>query len=134
MGPHGNGDLFFIRYYSDSSVAFGFFSTGQVVLEGDRVTVVPGSEHEVKLLCGDLIPGNLGPAYADIRNRILVRLDGQVVLDRTAAPKDFPPEQVYAGVCAIMENYTAEDFSGEILSAVREDDLSQYVAGKVGHQ
>lgn len=134
MGPHGNGDLFFIRYYSDSSVAFGFFSTGQVVLEGDRVTVVPGSEHEVKLLCGDLIPGNLGPAYADLRNRILVRLDGQVVLDRTATPKDFPPEQVYAGVCAIMENYTAEDFSGEILSAVREDDLSQYVAGKVGHQ
>jgi hypothetical protein len=121
MGPRGDGDLFFIRYYSDSSVALGFFSTGQMVYETDRIDVVPGSEHEVSLLCGDLVSGGRGPAYEDLRERVLIWFDGKVILEKTARPKDYPPEQVYAGVSAIVESYTAEDFSGEILSATRED-------------
>jgi hypothetical protein len=126
MGPRGDGDLFFIRYYSDSSVALGFFSTGEMVYEADRLDVAPGSVHEVRLFCGDLIPGGRGAAGDELRKRVLIWFDGRVVLDRVARAKDFPPEEVYAGVSAIVESYTAEDFSGEILSAVRSGDLTQF--------
>jgi hypothetical protein len=130
LGPPGDGDVLFIRYYSDSSIALGFFSWGEVVYEADRVEVEPGSEHEVKLLCGDLVPGNRGRAYDELRKRVVITFDGRTVLDRTAIPKDFPSGQVYAGVNAVMESYTAADFSGKILSAVRDDDLSQYLPGQ----
>jgi len=60
----------------------------------------------------------------------VITFDGRTVLDRTAIPKDFPSGQVYAGVNAVMESYTAADFSGKILSAVRDDDLSQYLPGQ----
>jgi hypothetical protein len=130
MGPSGDGDLFFIRYYSDDCIALGFFSTGEVVYEADRISVVPGSVHRVDLLCGDLMPADRGPAYDELRKRVLIKFDGRVVLDKTTRPKNVPPEQVYAGVSAIIESYTAEDFSGEILSAARNDDLNQYLPGR----
>jgi hypothetical protein len=130
MGPPGNGDLLFIRYYSDSSVAIGFFSTGQLVFEADRLTVDPGSEHEVSLLCGDLLPTDGGAGNDELRRRVLIRFDGRTILDKMAQPKDIPSEQVYAGVNTIMVSYTAADFSGEILSAVRDNDLSQYLPGQ----
>jgi hypothetical protein len=133
MGPRGDGDLFFIRYYSDSSVAVGFFSTGEMVYEADRIDVVPGSVHEVRMLCGDLMPGGRGAAYDEMRTRVLAWFDGRVVLDKTARAKDFPPEQVYAGVSAIEESYTAEDFSGEILTAVRANDLPHFLPGRAVH-
>ncbi len=129
MGRIGDGDVFFIRYYSDSSIALGFFSTGEMIYEADRIDVDPGSVHEVGLLCGDLMPVGRGPAYDELRKKVIIKFDGRLVLDKTARAKDFPPELVYAGVSAIMEPYTAEDFSGEILSAVRNDDLSQYLPG-----
>lgn len=131
MGKIGDGDVYFIRYYSDSSIALGFFSTGEMIYEADRIDVDPGSVHEVGLLCGDLMPGGRGPAYDELRKRVIITFDGRVVLDKTARAKDVPPEQVYAGVSAIMEPYTAEDFSGEIQSVVRIDDLSQYLPGHV---
>jgi hypothetical protein len=131
LGPPGDGDLFFIRFYSDESVAFGFFSTGQKIWEGPRVAVAAGSAHEVQLLCGDLIPAGRGPDVEALRRSVLVKLDGEIVLDETATPKNFPPEQVYAGVVAILGSYTTADFSGEILDAGRDADLSQFLPGHV---
>jgi hypothetical protein len=131
LGPPDNGDLFFIRFYSDESVAFGFFSTGQKIWEGPRIAVAPGSVHDVQLLCGDLIPAGGGPELEALRRSVLVKLDGDLVLDETATPKEFPPEQVYAGVVAILGSYTTADFSGDILSAARDDDLSQFLPGHV---
>jgi hypothetical protein len=133
MGPRGDGDLFFIRYYSDSSVALGFFSTGEMVYEADRVDVVPGSVHEVTMFCGDLLQGRREAAYDELRKQVLIRFDGNVILQRTARPKGCPPQQVYAGVSAIVESYTAEDFSGEILSATRSHDLSPFMPSGAVH-
>jgi hypothetical protein len=131
LGPPGDGDLFFIRFYSDESVAFGFFSTGQKIWEGPRVAVTPGSAHEVQLLCGDLIPAGRGPEVAALRPSVLVKLDGEIVLDEIATPKNFSPEQVYAGAVAFLGSYTSADFSGEIFDIERNADLSQFLPGHV---
>jgi len=133
LGPPGNGDFFFVRYYADTSVAFGFFATGQMIYETPRIAVAAGSEHEVQLLCGDLIPPGRGPAFDELRKTVLIKLDGRIILDRTAMAKDFPPAQVYAGVLAILGSYTTEDYSGEILSARRDDDLAAFLPHAVLH-
>jgi hypothetical protein len=98
-----------------------------MVYEADRIDVVPESVHEVSFLCGDLMQGGLGAASDEQRKRVIIWFDGRVILDKTARPKEYPPEQVYAGASAIVESYTTEDFSGEILSAVRSNDLSQFL-------
>jgi hypothetical protein len=71
-----------------------------------------------------------GPAYDELRKRVMITFDGRTLLDKTATPKDFPSGQVHAGVNAVTESDTAADFSGEILSAVLEEDLSKYLPGQ----
>jgi len=108
-GETGKGDLLYVKYLSDRAVAFGYDHWGVGGFETDPIPVEPGAEAVLEVDYGALHSGQTASA-----GRVVIRLDGAVVVDRPGESYACPPAQVKVGINSIGASTAVEKFSGTI--------------------
>ena len=127
VGPPGAGDLFLIRYLSDTLVQFGMENVGNTVFFSKSVEVEPNREYRLQLLSGSLLPEGDSAWVAGMtpeqlrfaRTAVSIRLDGREILKVSANPHRAQPGEVYAGIDQIDPGTAESQFSGTILNVAR---------------
>lgn len=130
IGPRDSGDVFFVRYVTDTLVQFGMESIGNVLLFSEPMAMDVSRPHVVECFSGSLLPAPGVALPADIPPRALsaagrlvwMRLDGMNLLNEYSAPHASRPDQVYAGVNVANSGTSGSAFSGRI-RAVRRGGL-----------
>ncbi len=122
-GRTGVGDLVFVRYLNDHQVFFGHDNWGGGGRMGEPINIDYNANHTIEVDYGALYPdagapGWTGPAN---RDRVIVRLDGKVVLDTPAPFHPSLPDDLVVGNNAIQASSAYPTFTG---SLVKFDRLS----------
>ncbi len=128
VGPHGEGDLFFVRYPAADRGEFGLESMGEQIIKSETVDIAPGRTHVLELFSGTLAPppadekaaGTMaGMRHAYYRNRVYLRFDDRVLLNTPVPGHTAGTEEIYVGFNHVEADSAGSQFSGEILSAQR---------------
>lgn len=122
------GDFVYVIYQGTDHIRLGFdhwFRGGPITppIPVDRTV-----EHELEISLGSLYPpaedvifyGTAPETVAALKRRVLVRLDGQTVLETTADTYESPPRQVTVGRNTIKGTSSGPEFSGEIVAVERQ--------------
>jgi len=127
-GRTGAGDLLYLHYDNDHQVRFGFdhWLVGGPI--SNPITVNPDQTQEVVISLGSMLPPP-GPgasdAYAPLRHRCLVFLNGQLALNCTSNFYPTLPAQILIASNAIGASTAEPKFTGTIIHAenIRPEDL-----------
>jgi hypothetical protein len=115
-GATGAGDLLYVRYEDADHVRFGLDHWGQAGLGGLPVALDYAAPHHLEISMGSLYaPGTAGPW----EQRVLVRLDGETVLDGNLACHPSWPDQIQIGLNSIGGSTAGPAFTGRILAVKR---------------
>ncbi|MEI8088729.1 MAG: hypothetical protein WCG63_03955 [Opitutaceae bacterium] len=115
-GEKGKGDLLYVKYLAADSVVFGYDHWGVGEFETPPLSVNPLSAQLIGVDYGALYEPGLGKG----RNRIIVRLNGQVVVNHGAAFHECLPNTVQVGANLIGASTADPVFTGVILQQERE--------------
>lgn len=133
-GPVGAGDVFFVRYTGPDRVQFGHDNTGAGSIVSREIITDFSRTHDLEIEMGSLYPpgdDTLATSSADaakLRQTLLVRLDGKVVLRTTRPFAPSTADQVEFGYNAIAASSAEQMFTGTIdgvsrLSLPKLDDV-----------
>lgn len=121
-GQAGAGEVVFIKYTDGGHVQIGYdkWSVGGPV--SAPMAVREGQKLEIEMSLGALYGAGVFPVTAvekealqRLKETVLVRVDGRVVLRHAGASFPAGPEQIRVGVNGIGASSCAEKFSGEIV-------------------
>lgn len=126
-GTHQAGDFLYVIYVDKDHIRFGFdhwFRGGPVTRP---IRVDYSREHELEISLGSLFPPRESIAFAtmppeqvaSVKDRVLVKLDGQVVLDAAGDCYESSCTDIVLGRNAIKGTTSGPVFYGEILSSQR---------------
>jgi hypothetical protein len=127
-GLNEAGDFVYVIYQGPDHIRLGFdhwFRGGPITppIPVDRTV-----EHELEISLGSLYPpaedvifyGTAPETVAALKRHVLVRLDGQTVLETAADTYESPPRQVTVGRNTIKGTSSGPEFSGEIVAVERQ--------------
>jgi hypothetical protein len=126
-GVTGAGDFLNVVYQGDAAIQIGYDRWGYGAFVSEVFPVQAGQELTVHLSAGFLFPPDWSPSAGDpaslaaLHGRVVVVVDGRIVLDREAASHLARSDQVTVGVNRIGGSTASERFSGDII-AVRSWD------------
>lgn len=126
-GSNESGDIVYVIYHDARHIRLGFdhwFKGGPVT---KPIPIDFTMEHELEISIGSLFPAaedivfvGWSPArIAAVKDRVLIKLDGQTVIDSEGACYDSSPNQVKIGANAIHGTSAGPVFTGEILATER---------------
>lgn len=110
-GETGRGDFLLVEYLDAGRVRFALDHWGRAAIWSEPVAVDFSATHEIEIGLGSFPPS--GGAMR--KERLLVRLDGQTVLDRPAKFYPTEPEDVYFGRNPIGGSSCQRFFTGALL-------------------
>ena len=120
-GAPGAGDFLSLCYGPDGQVRFTFDHWGSSgPPASEPINWRPGSEHEVVVHAGFLLPPPGASLYQEepmweaLRRRVMVLVDGQQLLDAVVDSHPTSPEQITLGTNFIGGSTAASAFSGAI--------------------
>jgi hypothetical protein len=119
-GEPGSGDILFVRYVDESHVSFGL-DTGGGGPSTDPLEVDYGQAQHIEISMGSLYP----PHGGGLGGRVIVRLNGEAILDGVSNFHPSTPEEVHIGVNSIGGANCGWEFTGHILSLERPDQLKR---------
>jgi hypothetical protein len=121
-GPVGAADILYVSYEDEGSVHFGLDHWGGASLTSASVKVAPGSEHELTVAMGALLPPAGAPLYRQDpaleaqRDLVRVDLDGRTVLQGRGPHYQALPAQITYGINLAGGSMSGTVFTGRILS------------------
>lgn len=126
-GSREAGDFLYVYYVDPGHIRIGFdhwFKGGPL---SHPIPVDYSKIYEMEVSMGSLFPGAEAVVFADVppdavaalKGRIVVRLDGQIIIDTPADCYEASPDQVTVGRNAIHGTLCGPEFTGEILSIER---------------
>lgn len=116
-GANGAGDLLALRFESPAAARFVLDHWGSPLREGRTFQTLPGQKHEVLVSTGALLPppqAGLPDPFARLRSRVVVMIDGEVVLDASADFFESTPKTFSIGVNRIGATTAHPTFRGAI--------------------
>lgn len=121
------GDLVTIFYESPQTIRLGLVGTSAVGPTSDSIAVDYAAPHRIEFQLGPLYPGISHPLLAgydpaqvaQLKRRLLLRLDGRTVLETPAFFHTGPTGLLRVGATDFLRDYSADRFTGEILSRRR---------------
>ncbi len=119
-GQPGKGDILFVRYLDEGHVEFGLDHWGAPLLASGPIKVDLGRPHELIVSAGTMMPPPGSALYAsqpelsDLRSRIVVILDGLVVLSRHADFFPSTPGDIHFGYNVIGGSVAPANFTGYV--------------------
>jgi len=127
-GVQGAGDFIYVHYVDHNQISLGLDHWGT---KGLRTTWLPvdfAVNHTVEIQVGSLFPppdhvllaGRDSAQVEELKKRVRVLLDGEVVLDAIQPTYESSPYDVLVGRNAIGGSTCSYQFSGEIISAERQ--------------
>lgn len=120
-GEQGKGDLVYVHYDNDHTVSFGHDNWGGGGRTSDPVTVDYNEPHIVEIDYGALYPAADDAAWPHpgTRDRVIVRMDGKVVMDVPAPFHPSAPDDILVGINAIQASSAGPGFTGSVNSVSR---------------
>jgi len=126
-GHTGRADLLFVRSEPDGRIRFGVDHWGVGASEGAPVSIDRNQTQLIEVLSGALLPpqedplwDGREPAEAErLRNRLEVRLNGQIVFTSDFAPYSNASGELSVGANLIGASSSEPRFSGQILLVER---------------
>jgi len=126
-GIYQGGDFLYAIYVDEKHIRFGFdhwFKGGPL---SPPIPVDYSREHELEISMGSLFPPRESIVFAtmnaaqvaEAKNRVIVKLDGQVVLDAAGECYESRRDNVLLGRNAIQGTSCGPVFNGEIISVER---------------
>jgi hypothetical protein len=115
-GETGKGDLFYVKYLSADTIAFGYDHWGVGGFETPPIKVEPLANQMIGVDYGALYE----PGSTKKRNRIIIRLNGRVVVNQVAAFHECLPDTVLVGANLIGATTSGPVFTGVIIQQERE--------------
>lgn len=126
-GVNEAGDILYVIYLDKEHIRIGFdhwFKGGPVT---PPIPLDFAREHEVEISLGSLFPprddvvfAGVPPASVDeLKNRVVVKLDGETVLDAVAECYESPLSEIRVGTNSIRATTTGPLFNGELISMER---------------
>lgn len=126
-GSNEAGDIVYVIYDDPGHIRLGFdhwFKGGPIT---KPIPIDFTREHELEISVGSLYPstedivfiGRPAAAVAAVKNRVVIKLDGQTVIDGEASCYDSSPDQVTLGRNTINGTSAGPVFTGKILSVER---------------
>lgn len=123
-GSREAGDFLYVHYVDANHVRFGYdhwFRGGPI---SDIIPVDFTREHELEISFGSLFPAREDVVFANtpaealagIKDRVYVKLNGEVVLDGPALCYEASPDSVTVGLNQVHGTMCGPRFTGEILS------------------
>ena len=121
------GDVFFVTYRADGAIRLGLDHWGHPSLLSDWLSLDPAAETVVEISAGALLPVEnhallalQPPAHRQaMKERVLISLNGRIVLDAVQPTYDSSPYDVVAGRNTIGASSTVYAFSGRVLDVTR---------------
>jgi hypothetical protein len=113
-GEAGAGDILFVRYVDEGHVEIGL-DTGAGAASTDPLAVNYAQPQLIEISMGSLYP----PGSAGLGRRLLVRLNGEAVLDGVSSFHPSSPDQVQIGLNSIGGSTCGWEFTGRIISVER---------------
>lgn len=118
----GRRDALTLEHLEGNRVQFRFFHAGLGGPVSGPVPIEYGRRYQLEVLYGGMLPPERHPYFngwsdqeiAAARNRVLVRLDGRVVLDAAMASYDSRPGDVRVGRSDYAGGALAEKFGGTL--------------------
>jgi hypothetical protein len=114
-GEPGAGDILYIRYVDDGHVVVGLDTGGGAGPSTDPLPVDYTQPQHIEISMGSLYP----PGTPQLGRRLLVRLNGQVIIDGTSAFHRSSPDQVRIASNPVGGSSCGWEFTGRILSVER---------------
>ena len=115
-GVTGAGDIVYVRYEDAKHVRICIDHWGFEIPASDLIPLDYGRPHRFEISMGSLYPpGGAGPRA----QRVTVKLDGSVALDREVACYPSSTRQIQLGQNPIGGSFCGPSFSGRILSVKR---------------
>ncbi len=130
-GKPGAGDVILVRYTDASHIQFGLDHWGAPEILSEPIRTDLSRSHKLAISAGNLVPPQGSPFYgnhpelAGLWDRLVVVLDGQVVLSRRAAFHPATPSTVYFGAAIIGGSATGPNFTG-IVSEFGSAQIGQF--------
>ncbi len=126
-GRTGAGDFTLVKYLGADTVAFGFNHWGRGDSLGAPIKISPGGVYDLEVHMGSLYPQSAsmvnivfpGANYDEIKDLLLMKLNGREVLRDQFQFHPSSPSQVTIGENRIGRGVTTRSFSGIILSLKR---------------
>jgi len=126
-GRTGSGDFAFVKYLGSDTVAFGFDHWGRGGPLSVPIKISPSEVYDLEVHMGSLYPQSAsmvsivfpGANYDEIKDLLLIKLNGREVLRDHLRFHPSTPSQVTVGENSIGGNVTEKYFSGSILSSRR---------------
>ncbi|MSU47382.1 MAG: hypothetical protein EXS42_09755 [Lacunisphaera sp.] len=126
-GTTESGDLVFIFYEGSGQIRIGLVGTGTPGPLSESITVDYTQPHRFEFHLGSLYPQVSHPAMAgygetqvaSLKRRLVVRLDGQSVLEAPVYFHPASPDSLKTGEAPFLRDYSAPKFSGRILAERR---------------
>lgn len=126
-GNAGAGDFAFVKYLGADTVAFGFDHWGRGGPLSVPIKISPSEVYDLEVHMGSLYPQSAsmvsivfpGANYDEIKDLLLIKLNGREVLRDHLRFHPSSPSQVTVGENKIGGNVTEKYFSGSILSSRR---------------
>ena len=115
-GEPGAGDILFVRYIDESHVSFGL-DTGKGGPATDPIEVNYGQTQHIEVSMGSLYP----PRSGELGERLIVKLNGEAILDGVSSFHPSTPDEVHIGVNTIGGTSCGWEFTGHIISLERPD-------------
>lgn len=124
-GPTGAADILYVSYEDEGWVHFGLDHWGGASVISGRMAVAPGSEHDLTVELGSLLPPDGATRYArrpdfgTQRETVRLDLDGKTVLNGRRSLYRVSPEQITYGINLAGGSTSGPAFMGRILSLAR---------------
>jgi hypothetical protein len=120
-GQTGAAEIIYLKYTDVGHVQIGYDKWGRGGELSPPIAVQEGRPLEIELSMGSLYGAGVFPVETveddelkRLRSRVLVRIDGKVVLRQMSESFSAGPEQIYIGINTIGASTCAEVFSGRI--------------------
>jgi hypothetical protein len=120
-GTTGASDSVFASYEDDGRVRLGVDRWGWGAMTSASLPIVPGSEHELSVWMGSLLPPEGSALYrehpelAADRNKIRVDFDGRTIISGVRPPSAALPDQITYGINLPGGSTSGPVFTGRIL-------------------
>ncbi len=120
-GPVGAADMVYVTYDEEGHMHLGMDHWGGAYLSSVPISVAPGSEHELTIAMGALMPPADAPLYAQrpdlaaLRQVVRVDFDGRPVVTGVRQPFATRPGQITYGINLAGGSTSGPCFTGRIL-------------------
>jgi len=126
-GSNEAGDIIYVIYHDEHHIRIGFDHWYQGGPLTQPIPIDFANEHELEISIGSLFPpsddvvfvGRSAEEIAALKKRVMVRLNGETVLEAEGACYESTPDQVTIGRNNIRATSCGQEFHGVILSVER---------------